>query len=229
MPYVLIDSDKLKEFDPEGKLKTLPDDAEDKMHRLESKANELLGEKKKLQLDYEEYKLDSKKKLNEMHNNAGGDGGEDLAKVQAMLDDALGKNKEWESKYNGLIEDNRNKTLEGEAARIAATLTKDTNRAKLLKDQIRGRLALDNDKFTVLDDLGKPTISSVDELTGQIKAQYPFLVDGSQATGGGAQGGSGGAANTLKKFGEYSGEELRNIRNDSPETYDRLKKEHYGS
>lgn len=228
MPYVLIDDDKLKEFDPEGKLQTLPDDASDKMSRLESKANELLGEKKKLQLDFDEYKLDSKKKLSDLHNS-GGSGDQEAEKLQSMLDDALGKNKEWELKYNGLIEDNRTKTLKGEADRLAASLTKDTNRAKLLSKEIQGRLAFDNDSFTVLDPNGKPTVSSVEELTSQIKGDYPFLVDGSQATGGGAQGGSGGAANTLKKFSEYNGGELMQIRNESPETYDRLKKEHYGS
>jgi len=33
----------------------------------------------------------------------------------------------------------------------------------------------------------------VQELTQSIKAEYPFLVDGSQAAGGGATGGSSGA------------------------------------
>lgn len=218
MPYVLIDSEKLKEFDPESKLKTLPDDAGDKMTRLESKANELLGEKKKLQLEFEEHKLDSKKKISELHNASGGDKSEEISTLQAKLDDALNKNGEWESKYNGLVEDNRKKTLDSEAARIAGTLTKDTNRAKLLQKEISNRLALEGESFSVLDENGKPTISSIDELTSSIKAQYPFLVDGSQASGGGAQGGSGGAANT-KKFSDMNATERARFANEKPEEY----------
>lgn len=222
MPYVLIDNDKLKEFDPEGKLSTLPDDAGDKMARLENKANELLGEKKKLQLEYEEFKLDSKKKLSDMHSSNGDDA--EAEKLQALLDDALKKNGDWESKYNGLIEDNRQKTLKAEAARIAATLTKDTNRASLLEQQISNRLTLDGDSFSVLDATGKPTISSIEELTGQIKEQYPFLVDGSQASGGGARGGSGGAGAT-KKYSEMSMTERAQLANSDPVKFKELANE----
>lgn len=218
MPYILIDDEKLKEFDPDGKLSTLPDDAGDKMTRLENKANELLGEKKKLQLDFDEFKLDSKKKLNEMHGNNGGT--EELATIQAKLDDAISKNAEWESKYNGLIDDNRKKTLSAEASRIAATLTKDTNRASLLEQQISNRLTLDGDAFSVLDASGKPTISSIEELTGQIKEQYPFLVDGSQASGGGAQGGSSGAAGT--SFSKMNMTERAKLANSDPVKYQSL-------
>lgn len=222
MPYVLIDETKIKEFDPEGKLKTLPEDTPDKMQRLEGKANDLLSEKKRLQVDFDEYKVDSKKKINDLHQNKGVDSGEEVAKIQSMLDDAMKKNGDWETKYNGLIEDNRNKTIEGEAARLAASMTKDVNRADLLKQQIRNRITLDGDNFSVLDEKGNPTISTVEELSSQIREQYPFLVDGSQASGGGARGGSGGAEPT-KKFNEYSGAELSKIRQESPEKYDRLK------
>ena len=51
---------------------------------------------------------------------------------------------------------------------------------------------VDND-VRVLDGNGNLTVSTVEELTNAIKSEYPFLVDGSQAAGGGANGSSSGA------------------------------------
>jgi len=224
MPYVLIDEDKIKEFDPEGKLKTLPEDAEDKLERLERHANTLLSEKKELQLKFDEASLDHKKKLADLHKHGSSEGAE---AAEAKLNDAISQIEEWKNKYTSLESDIHEKTLENKALEIASSLTKDTNRANLLKQQIRARIALDGDNVSVLDESGKPTISTVDELTAGMRERYPFLVDGSEASGGGAKGGSGGAVNTLKKFNEYSGEELKQIRADKPEVYDKLKNEFY--
>jgi len=86
--------------------------------------------------------------------------------------------------------------VEGQAGRVAASLTKDTARANLLSQQISSRLSLVDGEVRVLDTNGNLTVSSVEELTQSIKAEYPFLVDGSQAAGGGATGGSSGAGDT---------------------------------
>ncbi len=83
--------------------------------------------------------------------------------------------------------------VEGQASKVAASLTKDTARANLLSQQISSRLSLVDGEVRVLDTNGNLTVSSVEELTQSIKAEYPFLVDGSQAAGGGATGGSSGA------------------------------------
>jgi hypothetical protein len=45
----------------------------------------------------------------------------------------------------------------------------------------------------VADQNGQLTVSSISDLIVQIKTDYPFLIDGSQATGGGAARSSGGA------------------------------------
>lgn len=86
--------------------------------------------------------------------------------------------------------------VEGQAGKVAASLTKDTARANLLSQQISSRLSLVDGEVRVLDTNGNLTVSSVEELTQSIKAEYPFLVDGSQAAGGGATGGSSGAGDT---------------------------------
>jgi hypothetical protein len=80
-----------------------------------------------------------------------------------------------------------------EAAKIAAGLTKDVGRLKLLQKEVGQRLILVDDKIRVVDESGQLTVSTLEELTSRIKADYPFLVDGSQATGGGAARSSGGA------------------------------------
>lgn len=113
--------------------------------------------------------------------------------------------------------------IKTESARIAAGLTKDTARAELLAEKLEKRLKLTDDGLKVLDDSGQLTVSSVDDLTNDIKKKYEFLIDGSQASGGGAPGGDGGAGS--KKFNEYSGAELSEIRGKDPAEYDRLKSE----
>lgn len=77
-------------------------------------------------------------------------------------------------------------TIAGEAGKIASRLTKDTNKAQLLQQQITQRLTLVDNEVRVTDESGQPTISSIDELANSIKTAYPFLVDGTQANGGGA-------------------------------------------
>lgn len=76
--------------------------------------------------------------------------------------------------------------IQTEAARMAASLTKDTGRAKLLEQQFSNRLDLVDGELKVLDDSGKLTVSSIEELVTRVRTEYPFLVDGSQSKGGGA-------------------------------------------
>jgi len=84
----------------------------------------------------------------------------------------------------------------GKATEVATQLTTDTARAKLLAEQIKARLSLVDGELRVLDSTGNLTVSTIEELTTSIKAEYPFLVDGSQAAGGGAIGNSGGAGDS---------------------------------
>ena len=73
-------------------------------------------------------------------------------------------------------------------------MTRDTARAKLLTEKLAARLSVTDDGIKVLDQSGSLTVSSLDELTHQIKTEYPFLVDGSQASGGAAQGSKAGGS-----------------------------------
>ena len=133
---------------------------------------------------------------------------EELAKVQAA--DKMRKANDFEQLYNS-SESERQKASEelatlkanlqkqqiaGKAGQVASDLTKDVARAKLLTEQISSRLSLVDGEVRVLDVNGNLTVSTVQELTQSIKAEYPFLVDGSQAAGGGATGGNSGAGDT---------------------------------
>ncbi|RUR26838.1 hypothetical protein ELY33_17165 [Vreelandella andesensis] len=55
---------------------------------------------------------------------------------------------------------------------------------------------------------------------------YPFLVDGSKASGGGAPGSSGGGAVT-KKFDQMDAGELSALRQQNPDVYQRLRDEYH--
>lgn len=64
------------------------------------------------------------------------------------------------------------------------------------------------------------------QLGDHLSQQYPFLVDGSKASGGGAPGSSGGGAVT-KKFDQMSGAELKDLRAKDPDAYQRLRDEYH--
>jgi len=61
-----------------------------------------------------------------------------------------------------------------------------------------------------------------------LKEKYPFLVDGSGATGGGASGSTQNGGAVSKSFSEMTGAELSNLRAENPTEYQRLRSEYYG-
>lgn len=133
---------------------------------------------------------------------------EEIAKLEAA--EKLKKANDFEQLYNSselerekasgelatLKANLQKQQVASQAGDVASKLTKDTARAKLLTEQIASRLSLVDGEIRVLDANGNLTVSTVEELTTSIKTEYPFLVDGSQAAGGGATGGSSGAGDT---------------------------------
>ncbi len=117
------------------------------------------------------------------------------------------------------------KDRNSEAYKIVSTLATDTARAEILQQQAMPYISHTPEGIKINGPDGEAWDAA--KLTAHLKEKYPFLVDGSKASGGGATGGGtgGGAAKT---FSEYTGAELSEIRNESQETYDQLKKAHYG-
>jgi hypothetical protein len=130
--------------------------------------------------------------------------------AQAEKEEKLAKEGKWEALYNSSEEARRKsdqslsdlnlkierQQINNNALEVASNLTKDTARAKLLSEKLAERLSIVDGDVRVTDQNGNPTVSTLEELTLQIKNEYPFLVDGSQASGGGATGNSGGAGDS---------------------------------
>lgn len=153
---------------------------------LKSKVDELLGESKS-----------AKQKARE------------LEEAQAAAEEARAKEKgefrelyekeqkakaELAEKYEGFAKRIQQKEVEGAALSMAAELTRDTKRAELLKKEISqfARYTDDGVKF----EMGGVEVDRA-KVLAHINDNYPFLIDGSGATGGGATGSGkngGGAA-----------------------------------
>jgi hypothetical protein len=103
------------------------------------------------------------------------------------------------------------------AAALAGQLTRDTAKAGVLKKEL-----LAHAEFTdegVQFKIGG-IVQDQPKMLEHMKTQYPFLVDGIQSNGGGANGGSGGAAG--KKLSEMNDEERLDLVKNDPERFRKL-------
>lgn len=98
---------------------------------------------------------------------------------------------ELAEKYEGFSKRIQQKEIEGAALQVATELTRDTKRAELLKEQVSkyARYTDDGVKF----EMGGIEVER-DKVVAHIKDNFPFLVDGSGATGGAAIGNKGSGA-----------------------------------
>ena len=177
--------DGVKEQIAERLNQTLQERLENETKGLKSKVDELLSEKKKVQQEREQARemarLEAEQKAQKENDY------KQLFEAQKEESNTLRQTIE---KMNTDITQQKIRT---EAAKLAAQLTKDTGRAQLLQKEISQRLTLVDNELRVTDDSGQLTVSSLDDLANAIKTSYPFLVDGSQASGGGAVKAQGGA------------------------------------
>ncbi len=145
---------------------------------LKSKVDELLGEKKRAQQEREQAQAEAKAQA------------ESKAKAENDYKQLFEAQKSEADTLRGTIEkmnaDITRSRISGEAGKIASGLTKDTGRAELLQQQISQRLTIVDGELRVTDQSGALTVSTLEDLTGSIKTNYPFLVDGSQSSGGSA-------------------------------------------
>jgi len=159
---------------------------------LKAKVDELLSEKKRVQQEREEArhqaKLEAEEKAQKENDY------KQLFESQKVESDTLRKTIE---QMNNEI--SRQK-ITAEAGKIATSLTKDTQRADLLSEKISQRLTLVDGELRVTDDSGQLTVSTVDELAQAVRTKYSFLVDGTQASGGGAARSEGRAEDKPKEI-----------------------------
>jgi DNA repair exonuclease SbcCD ATPase subunit len=172
----------------------------DELLGLHAKDKERLTELEKAQQEAEEARQREKGEFKSLYE-----------KTQAELE----TERENARKFRQQIQQ---KELEGAANALVTELTRDNKRAELLRKE-----ALQFAKYT--DDGVKFEVGGVEvdaaKLKQKLSDDYPFLVDGSQASGGGAQGGNrNGQAG---KWADYSSAELSEIRKSDPARYEQLK------
>ena len=172
----------------------------DELLGLHAKDKERLSELEKAQQEAEEARQREKGEFKSLYE-----------KTQAELE----TERENARKFRQQIQQ---KELEGAANALVTELTRDNKRAELLRKE-----ALQFAKYT--DDGVKFEVGGVEvdaaKLKQKLSDDYPFLVDGSQASGGGAQGGNrNGQAG---KWADYTSAELSEIRKSDPARYEQLK------
>lgn len=185
-----------------------PEQVDDKIAGLESKKNELLGEVKNLKGKLEE----SGKKGNKEDNESA-----------RLLQEAMDKIKDLE----GELDKGR---TQGELSRIQNELKDELAKhssGKALTQLFRllkGQVGVHDGRGTVLNDDGKPTISSVKDLVRKAKdsGDYDNLFTGTKAKGGGEGSSTSGSA-TSKKWADYTSAELKSLRETDQDAYDKLK------
>lgn len=165
--------------------KTLEERIAEEVAGLKAKNDELLAEKKAAQRAKEE--LDAKARAEQ----------ERYAKENGQYQELYESQKQEADTLRRKIEEMNQQVVrqkvQSEATKIAASLTKDVSKAKLLEEKLSQRLALMDNEIRVTDESGQLTVSSVDDLVTSIKTNFPFLVDGIQSSGGGATRSQGGA------------------------------------
>lgn len=192
--------DSVKEQLSERLNQTIQQRLEEETTGLKSKVDELLAEKKKVQAEREAAREQAKLEA------------EEKAIAENNYKELFESQKEESNTLRQTIEkmnaDMQKQKISEQAVKLAATLTKDTGRAQLLQKEFSQRLALVDGELRVTDPNGQLTVSSLDDLIGSIKTDYPFLVDGIQASGGGATKAQGGAEARSKEMSRSDFEAL---------------------
>lgn len=159
---------------------------------MKTKMDELLTEAKRAK-DAKRAAEETARQEAEEKAKASGDFEQLLKSTQEKLDSR-------EKAFNELTQKIAGEKVSNQALKIANELADGFN-AELLSEHIAKRLKYTDEGIKVLNNNGELTISSIDELKTEFSGneRYNSLLRGTQAKGGGAPGGKGGASNSDKK------------------------------
>jgi len=192
--------DSIKDQLSERFNQTLEARLEEETRGLKSKVDELLGEKKRVQQEREEAReqarLEAEEKAKAENN------------YKQLFESRSEENNQLRAQIDRMNAEAQQQKINEQAVKLAAQLTKDTGRAQLLQKEFSQRLSLVDGELRVTDPSGQLTVSSLDDLVNSIKTDYPFLVDGIQASGGGAVKAQGGAEARGKEMSRSDWEAL---------------------
>ena len=151
---------------------------EETIKGIQAKNNELLKDK----LQWKREKDDAEKLAQER--------AEEKAKVEnnykQLFESQKQESDNLKSKLTEYLKSNKRQKVQSESSKLASSLTKDVMKAKILEQQFSQRLQIVDGELRVVDDRGQLTVQTLNDLTKSIKESYPFLTDGSLATGGSA-------------------------------------------
>lgn len=168
----VLDMDKI---DPATELKTALDKEREESKKFKTKAQQL----ESAQSEAEKKRAKEKGEFESLYNN-----------TQTELEAERKTNAEFRQSI-------QKKDINSAALKVAAGLTKDISRAELLQEKIAGmsRYTENGIKF----ELGGIEVDSA-KVASHLSEKYPYLVDGNQSNGGGANGGQGsGAAKVISR------------------------------
>lgn len=181
---------------------------------LKSKVEELLGESKS-----------AKQKAKELEEEKERQEAERLEKEQQFkeLYEREQKSKqELAEKYEDFQRRIQKQEIDLNTQNIAGELTRDTARAELLAEKAAQFAHYDDENGVTFEIGGIP--ANKEKVVEHLKEKYPFLADGSGASGGGATG-SGGSAPS-KKPEEFTEQERVDLYKQDPEKFRQIFKSH---
>ncbi len=149
---------------------------------LKAKVEELLGESKSAKQKARE--------LEEAQKIAEEAAAKERGEFRELFEKERKEKTELFDRFSSFQKQTQNKDIEIAATAIASSMTKDTGRAAMLKKELASMAQYSDDGVTFSIDGAK--VDS-DALKAHIADKFPFLIDGTGATGGGAAGANRGS------------------------------------
>ena len=190
---------------------------DEQVNGLKNKVDELLGEKKSA--------TQKAKELEEYQKTQEEERMKEKEQFRELYEREQENKRQLQEEHEAFKHQIKTQTIQSEATKLAAELTRDTARSELLQEKV-AQYAKYSDNGVDFELGGVPV--EKEKILAHLKEKYPFLVDGSGATGGGASGSQNGGAVTSKSFGEMNGSELSALRAENPTEYERLRNDYYG-
>lgn len=169
-----------------------------------------------------EEKADAKKRLKELEDSQSESArqtAEQRGEFEKLYKQEQGERGKLTAELEQMKQAIATKEREATALSIVSVLTTVKAQADLLRKEALQYIAYTPDGIKINGPDGAAL--TAEQLQQYLIKTYPFLVDGSKASGGGASGAKSGGASG-KKFTDYTGAELSVIRKDTPAEYDRL-------
>ena len=217
------------EIEHEGQKITVYTEAEvqtkvdDEVKGLKTTNQNLKTEKEELQ---EKQREASEKTRKAEEDKAKADG--DVEKLNRLMEERAA---EQTDRYNKLMSQTKTEKVNNALNGVVNKLGAGGEYNEDLRDLLKVRFEFDYDNDSGQVKVTGDGVNSLAELEAKVKdgARYANYLAGSKATGGGAAGGQGSGVPAGKKFNEYSGAELKAIKDADASEYDRLRTQHYGT